>query len=391
MDSTTATRIAKSPKDSDLAKKIAKALKALVNLSQEEGFYDDLFLFRKKINTKIIDLPKEFLSILSDSKIIQFSYNGSKLSSNVMVHFDPHKGLGPSLESVSNIIIATDWPDIPPQKKTRILDGHEMVFPLHYESFAVLEQLARLIKRGKRFSSVLDIFCGSGVLGVYAFELGAKSVLFTDKHKRSLAFTRLNCLLNNISNCQAKISDTFNQIDKGEKFDLILANPPFEAIPDEDEYKYYYHSCGSRSGEFYVGSFLNQVTSYLRPNGVALTVNFLLSDLMGVKTKQRTRKYLKQYLDLAEVTAKLVIFDQVPLKDFWVRYDALDIDHNYTLLNSFLNNGISYLLLCTLQVSPNRKLRKINRFESPSFEKPSPPVPWWNPLKWPLPCGIRID
>lgn len=76
-------------------------------------------------------------------------------------------------------------------------------------------------------SIVLDLFCGSGALGIEALSYNAKFVYFVDKDKRSIMLTKenLNGLENNykVINCDFSVALTnFN-----EKFDLIILDPPY--------------------------------------------------------------------------------------------------------------------------------------------------------------------
>ena len=76
-------------------------------------------------------------------------------------------------------------------------------------------------------SIVLDLFCGSGALGIEALSNNAKFVYFVDKDKRSVALTKENLkgLDNNykIYNCDYTVA--LNKFE--EKFDLIILDPPY--------------------------------------------------------------------------------------------------------------------------------------------------------------------
>lgn len=76
-------------------------------------------------------------------------------------------------------------------------------------------------------SIVLDLFCGSGSLGIEALSHNAKFVYFVDKDRRSIALTKEN-LANldknyKILNCDYVVA--LSQIK--EKFDLIILDPPY--------------------------------------------------------------------------------------------------------------------------------------------------------------------
>lgn len=77
-------------------------------------------------------------------------------------------------------------------------------------------------------ATVLDLFCGTGALGIEALSRGAKEVIFVDKDPRSVKLTQSNLKKLGIS---AKVyTADFNvalKTLKGRKFDLILLDPPY--------------------------------------------------------------------------------------------------------------------------------------------------------------------
>ena len=74
---------------------------------------------------------------------------------------------------------------------------------------------------------VLDLFCGSGALGIEALSRGAKKVYFVDKDRRSVALTKQNLIGmdGDIKVINASYNQALNMIN--EKFDLILVDPPY--------------------------------------------------------------------------------------------------------------------------------------------------------------------
>lgn len=80
-------------------------------------------------------------------------------------------------------------------------------------------------------SKVLDLFSGTGSLGLEAYSRGAQSVHFVDKHPKSLEI-----LLKNIAKLKIPKSDyqttkmdilSFAQKFTAEKYDIIFIDPPF--------------------------------------------------------------------------------------------------------------------------------------------------------------------
>jgi 16S rRNA (guanine966-N2)-methyltransferase len=80
---------------------------------------------------------------------------------------------------------------------------------------------------------VLDLFSGSGAIGLECLSRGARLVLSVEKANRHAAMIRENVASTGLSaeNYQLRIQDVFTAIGQlaegAEEFDLILADPPF--------------------------------------------------------------------------------------------------------------------------------------------------------------------
>ena len=108
----------------------------------------------------------------------------------------------------------------------------------------VKESLFGMIQDYIDKSVVLDLFAGSGNLGIEALSEGASYVYFVDKNKKAI-----NIINNNISKLEDKntrvinsdYKDALNYL-KDKKFDLIFLDPPYntnyieESIKLIDEY-----------------------------------------------------------------------------------------------------------------------------------------------------------
>lgn len=390
MDEATAEKIARDDGE-ELAGALAGALRRLVGCLQgDPDLYSSLFLLKKPIDAGRINCPLRDLALLYDARILVFDAAASTIRSNVMMHLDPHAPILPELGHLTDVLIATDWPDVPP-KLGGLFDGRDSVFPLHYESFALLKQLAAAVRGEREFASVLDVFCGCGVLGIYAAKLTGGSVLFSDKYTRSLAFARLNARLNGLRRDRITRSDCFDGVPPGEQFDLVLANPPFEAVPDADRERYFRHSHGGEDGQRFMNLFLADVLRYASEGTLVVAVNFLLSNVAGRQISYHGDQILLQHSGLSQARLTLTVLDQVPLKDFWVRYDALGIDKTHELRDRVIQLGEDFLFLCTLEIDLSHAGGGVRTGVELHIEDRPPPVAWWNPLYWPLPCGISTD
>ena len=96
----------------------------------------------------------------------------------------------------------------------------------------IRESLADLPPRPRPRCRVADIGAGSGAGGLYAAALLAEiwpEIVLTDINPRALRFSRVNAVLNGVSDVQIVESDLFDNVDG--RFDLIVSNPPYLVDP----------------------------------------------------------------------------------------------------------------------------------------------------------------
>jgi ribosomal protein L11 methyltransferase len=89
----------------------------------------------------------------------------------------------------------------------------------HPSTRLVLEQLVARIKGGER---VLDVGCGSGVLGLCALRLGASCVVATDLKPDAIDATRRNAALNGMQHQVEATGAPLAEIE--DAFDVVVAN-----------------------------------------------------------------------------------------------------------------------------------------------------------------------
>lgn len=91
-------------------------------------------------------------------------------------------------------------------------------------------------------ASVLDLYAGTGALGLEAFSRGAKQVVFIEKHKKALELIKQNCSLccMGLKNIQDDtliiIQHDLNRglpvkhpvFEESKGFDLIFLDPPYK-------------------------------------------------------------------------------------------------------------------------------------------------------------------
>ena len=96
----------------------------------------------------------------------------------------------------------------------------------------VKESIFDIINEYISGKTVLDLFAGSGALGIECISRGAQSCVFVDNQKESLAIIKQN-LKNDLSQAKlikADYTDALYMISKTNiKFDLVLLDPPFDS------------------------------------------------------------------------------------------------------------------------------------------------------------------
>lgn len=102
---------------------------------------------------------------------------------------------------------------------------------LRERSFAVLGELVV----GARF---LDLFAGTGAVGLEALSRGASAVVFVERHRGAARILRGNCALFDLGADRARVlvqpaeASVAALARHGELFDLAWADPPFESWED---------------------------------------------------------------------------------------------------------------------------------------------------------------
>jgi len=117
----------------------------------------------------------------------------------------------------------------------------ERVFPLYDDESLLLAHWVEA-KRGER---VLEIGTGAGVAALKLAAEGAERVIATDISPRVGDCFAFNAELNGLAGKVEYVnSDVFENLN-GERFDIIVSNPPFVPVPGEA--RYFLHSDGGPS------------------------------------------------------------------------------------------------------------------------------------------------
>jgi HemK-related putative methylase len=109
-----------------------------------------------------------------------------------------------------------------PNEKIIIETKHGSMIPSPYSIL-----LAKNIPKLKSESIVIDIGCGSGILGIMSYMRGSDNVIMTDITDNAISDTLDNLKLNKIiSGIKVIKSNMFSRLSKINNADLIICNPP---------------------------------------------------------------------------------------------------------------------------------------------------------------------
>lgn len=118
--------------------------------------------------------------------------------------------------------------------------GKKLLSPADYSVRPTLDRVKESVFNMISFSVpnayVLDLFAGSGALGIEALSRGAKSAVFVDKSDDSLHIVKENLSLTSLSDKSQCVLSGFDEyLKKCEtQFDLIFLDPPYaEGLLDE--------------------------------------------------------------------------------------------------------------------------------------------------------------
>ncbi len=117
------------------------------------------------------------------------------------------------------------------------LKGRRLVTPrglsLRPTSDRVKESMFNILGNEVNGKVILDLFAGTGNLGIEALSRGAKRVTFVDKNREAIRLIQKNLLSCRMEDRSEPLLKNVNEAigflkRKGERFDLILMDPPYE-------------------------------------------------------------------------------------------------------------------------------------------------------------------
>jgi release factor glutamine methyltransferase len=130
---------------------------------------------------------------------------------------------------------------------------------------------------------ILEIGTGCGIIALIAARM-AKKVIATDISPAAVQCARKNVKTNQLeSKIEIRQGDLFNPIKTGERFNLILSNPPYlpESEEDHQQGAGWLEKAwnGGRSGRKFIDRFIRNCKPYLEPLGRVQLVQSSLSNI----------------------------------------------------------------------------------------------------------------
>ncbi len=92
----------------------------------------------------------------------------------------------------------------------------------------VKESIFNIIQGDIEGRQVLDLFAGTGQLGIEALSRGAESVTFVDESQASLKLVKENIKRTELQNARVVQGDALSFLAGSEKYDLIILDPPYD-------------------------------------------------------------------------------------------------------------------------------------------------------------------
>jgi SAM-dependent methyltransferase len=124
--------------------------------------------------------------------------------------------------------------------------------------------LADLVAR-REARSALDLGTGCGIQAVLLAR-HAERIVATDLNPRAVAYAEFNAALNGLGQIEARHGDLFEPVE-GERFDLIVCNPPFVISPEESS-GYLFRDSGMR-GDRFCEALVRRLPEFLQEGGHA--------------------------------------------------------------------------------------------------------------------------
>jgi ribosomal protein L11 methyltransferase len=210
----------------------------------------------KEVTVALIELKKNSPLDLGSLEIVKREIDGDLWREQWKEHFKPIH--------IDKLVIVPEWIDYKPiEGEIKVLLDSNMAFGTgeHETTSMCVEYLSKYVCGN---DIVLDVGCGSGILGISASKLGAKEVIMTDIDECATEASEHNAKINGVKNATVLLKNLLD--DNTVKGDVIVCNIMAEVLI----------------------SFASGIANNLKENGTIILSGILVDRLEKVK---------KAYLD----------------------------------------------------------------------------------------------
>ncbi|SFE15695.1 50S ribosomal protein L11 methyltransferase [Peptostreptococcus sp. D1] len=178
---------------------------------------NDVVTFIEAIKIRISEL-RNFGIDIGAGEIFTDSVNEEDWANNWKKYYKPTK-IG------DRIVIKPEWEEYIPSEGDLVIHmdpGMAFGTGNHETTGMCIENLEKYVSEK---STVFDIGCGSGILGIVASKLGAKNVVGIDIDEMAVKVANENIQKNNVQNVMTAIAGNMtDKIEEGVKADIVVAN-----------------------------------------------------------------------------------------------------------------------------------------------------------------------
>lgn len=174
----------------------------------------------KSVETAFINLKKDSPLDLGTLETVKREIDGDLWREQWKEHFKPIK--------IGKVVIVPEWIDYKSKDgEIKVLLDSNMAFGTgeHETTSMCVDFLAKYVKQE---DTVLDVGCGSGILGITASKLGANKVVMTDIDECAIVATEHNMKLNGVTNGTVLLKNLLD--DNTVKGNVIVCNIMAEVL-----------------------------------------------------------------------------------------------------------------------------------------------------------------
>jgi len=178
----------------------------------EDGFDATLGYIKGRLESAKYTSDIDFGLLRVDVSVVE----DTDWNANFKKHFTTFRAAG-------NIVVKPTWEEYAAREDEIVIEmdpGMAFGSGTHETTRMCLELAQKYMKPG---DNVLDVGCGSGILGISCAKLGAADVLALDYDPVSVQVTQENAQRNGVENLEARQSDLLQNADT-RQYDVVFAN-----------------------------------------------------------------------------------------------------------------------------------------------------------------------